>query len=215
MVKNENPQVRYYINNATKINKGAFIYLHPLKDKFIDSMNKNTSSFNYAIGSEEIIAQILVNMFVPKDNIPSNLLIELDSAILQKVGLPEDFKTKVDKALEKKSKFSIVVGSDLYRHNCSTNIAKLIALLEKYASFIVLIIPSQTNSLGVSLLNDLDNAIGKYSIGYNEDGDFMLKSFGDENENTLYIPAPTQQEGTITTIDKRVVTMNQAMSYDG
>ena len=66
--------------------------------------------------------------------------------------------------------------------------------------------------MGVSLICDLDAEAGDYVIGYNEIGDFTLSALGDGN---LDMPALNQQEGTFTTIDKRVVPTNAALAYNG
>jgi NADH-quinone oxidoreductase subunit G len=128
------------------------------------------------------------------------------------IGLPDDFDTKLDKFLAKKDKFSLILGEDLYTHKRAKNIALLAGLIEKYSDFDVIIIPPQTNSLGVSLICDLDSQEGEYTIGYNVQGDFTISALGDGD---LDMPALNQQEGTFVNIDKRVVPTNAAVAYKG
>jgi len=128
------------------------------------------------------------------------------------IGLPDNFDEKLDKFLLKKDKFSLILGEDLYTHKRAKNIALLAGLIERYSDFNVVIIPPQTNSLGVSLICDLDFEEGDYTIGYNVKGDFTLSALGDGD---LDIPALNQQEGTFVNIDKRVVPTNAAVAYGG
>jgi NADH-quinone oxidoreductase subunit G len=73
-------------------------------------------------------------------------------------------------------------------------------------------IPTLTNTLGVALICDLDDEAGSYTIGYNTQGDFTLSALGDGD---LDMPAMNQQEGTLTSINKRVNPTNAAIGYGG
>ena len=76
-----------------------------------------------------------------------------------------------------------------------------------------MIVSPSTNTLGVSLICDLDeDSSSIYSVGYNTKGDFVLSSYG---EGDLDMPSLNQQEGTFTNIDKRVVPTNVALPYNG
>jgi len=116
------------------------------------------------------------------------------------------------KSLIKKSGFSLVVGSDLYAHPRAAQIAKILALLEKYADFNVVCVPPAGNAMGVSLICDLDDEATGKTVGYNVAADFTLSALGDGD---IDMPALNQQEGTLTTNDKRVVPMNVALPYGG
>ena len=139
--------------------------------------------------------------------------IEVDvNALYDMVGLPDDFDTKMTKMLAKKDKFSLVAGEDLYNHKRAQNLARLLGLLERYSDFDILIIPSKTNTLGVSLICDLDEKEGKRVVGYNVKADFNLSSLGKAD---LSFPALNQQEGTFTSLGKRVVPTNVALEFKG
>lgn len=125
---------------------------------------------------------------------------------------PEDFDDILEKYLAKKEKFVLMVGADLYTHPNSKNCARLIALIEKYTPFSVMMIPNYSNSLGVSLICELDKDRGSYTIGYNASGDFTLSALGDGD---LDMPSLNQQEGTLVSIDKRVNPTNVALPYGG
>jgi NADH-quinone oxidoreductase subunit G len=105
-----------------------------------------------------------------------------------------------------------MVGPDFYTHPNRTNLARLTALVEKYTNFKLVIVPPLTNSLGVALINELDDEKGSYTIGYNVAGDFTLSALGDGD---LDMPAINQQEGTLTSVNKRVNPTNQAVPYRG
>ncbi|MFP4486160.1 MAG: NADH-quinone oxidoreductase subunit G [Campylobacterales bacterium] len=122
-----------------------------------------------------------------------------------------DFATLLS-TLSKKENKTLIIGSDLYTHKRSKNIAKLVGLIEANSDFKVILIPTSTNTLGVSLICDLDKEEGSYTVGYNVEGDFKLSSLGD---GELDMPALNQQEGTFTNIDKRVVKLNPALPYSG
>jgi len=111
-----------------------------------------------------------------------------------------------------KGEISLIVGADIYSHPRVENIAKILAVLERYANVSVLAIPTSTNTLGVSLICDLDdNTVGK-TIGYNAKADCTIGSIDGVD---MDMPALNQQEGTFTTMDKRLVPTNVALPYGG
>jgi NADH-quinone oxidoreductase subunit G len=114
--------------------------------------------------------------------------------------------------LDKKDSFSLIVGEDLIFHPQSANLAKLCGLIQKYTPFKIMVIPPQTNTLGVSLICTLADQAEGFVVGYNEKADFELSALGEGNMN---IPALNQQEGTFTSCDKRIVPTNVALPYGG
>jgi len=156
-------------------------------------------------GEKEVVAQIV------KEKVKK--LIEVEKNILEDlIGLGEDFKEKLEKLLLKKDKFSLIVGADLYFNPKSENIAKILGLIQKYTEFDVVVIPSKTNTLGVSLICDLDEEAGSFSLGYNKRADMTMSALGNGD---LDMPALNQQEGTFTSINKRVIPTNAALPYNG
>ncbi|NOQ30667.1 MAG: NADH-quinone oxidoreductase subunit G [Helicobacteraceae bacterium] len=138
--------------------------------------------------------------------------VEVDDNRLVEILKIDAFDEFMEKQLKKKDTFSLIVGEDFYTHPNSRNLARLVALIEKYSDFSVTIIPPRSNSLGVSLICDLDSEAGAYAVGYNEVADFTLCALG---EGDLDMPAFNQQEGTLTSINKRVNPTNAALSYGG
>ena len=142
-----------------------------------------------------------------------NKEIELDSnALVEMIGADEDLCEKITKLLDKKDSFSLIVGEDVYQHPRAANIAKLLGLIERFTPFSIVIIPSKTNTLGVSLICDLDEEKGKFTLGYNVKGDFTLSALG---KGDLFMPALNQQEGTFSSMNKRVVPTNAALAFKG
>ncbi|MCD6260054.1 MAG: NADH-quinone oxidoreductase subunit G [Helicobacteraceae bacterium] len=139
--------------------------------------------------------------------------VEVDeNRLLEILGADKKFEEDLEKNLKKKDAFALIVGEDLYTHPNHKNLARLVALIEKYSDFEVTMIPPLTNSLGVALLCELDDARGTYTIGYNTQADFTLSALG---SGDLDMPALNQQEGTLTSINKRVNPTNAALAYHG
>ena len=211
-ISRDNPGVKYSVNIATKKQRAQFIYMHPIDD--IALQNKYTQFVKYEASSEEGILALLA-LYLIKD-IPVEFKAyfdDLDIGYLSgetSIG-EEELESIVKKLIRRKNK-TLVIGEDLYGHQNASNIAKLVGLIDVYTDFDVVLIPSSTNTLGVSLICDLDNEIGSKVVGYNEFGDFIISEDG---TGDLQVPALNQQEGTFTSIDKRVLNTNVALSFNG
>ncbi|MEA3290285.1 MAG: NADH-quinone oxidoreductase subunit G [Campylobacterota bacterium] len=132
--------------------------------------------------------------------------------LLDMIGSDESLLETIEAMLAKKDTYCMVVGEDCITHPNSTNIARLAALVEKYTSFKVVVIPTQTNTLGVSMLCDLDSEVSGKTVGYNVKADCTLSALGDGD---LDMPVLAQQEGTFANINKKVVPTNAAIAYNG
>jgi NADH-quinone oxidoreductase subunit G len=178
-----------------------------IKEKVVEIVKE--MKLNEESGLEEEI-EVEKSKMVPK-KISKEVEVD-DNRLLEIVGADAKFSENLAKFLSKKETFSLVVGADLYTHPNAKNLARLVALVEKYSKFKVVMIPSLTNTLGVALINELSDSEGKFSIGYNTKGNFTLSALGD---GELDMPAMNQQEGTLTSINKRVNPTNAALSYGG
>ena len=139
--------------------------------------------------------------------------VEVDkNSLVSMLGGDDKFAETFEKMMKKKESFSLIVGEDLYYHPKAQNLAKLVALIESSCDMKVAMIPPKTNSLGVSLICDLDESSDGYIVGYNENGDFRLSALGDGD---LDMPAMNQQEGTLTNMNKKVTPTNAALEYNG
>ena len=179
-----------------------------IKEKVIEIVKE--MKVNEETGEEEEV-EVEKSKMVPKK---VSKEVEVDeNALLSLLNAPKDFEEKMDKFLKKKDAFSLIVGPDLYTHPASKNLARLCALIEKYTDFELVMIPTLTNSLGVSQICELDDEKDDaMTIGYNVEGDFTLSALG---EGDLDMPAMNQQEGTMTSINKRVNPTNAALGYGG
>ena len=213
-INDDNPMVKYHITMASKRNRARVVYMHPIEDSNIS--NIVTQFIKYEVGSEEGVTALLANALLQDKELPSSLkdfLNDLDIGnISAESNVGEEELATLVQSLQKKEGFTLVVGSDMYNHPRAAQIAKLIGAIQKYSNFDVLLVPPATNALGVSLICTLDDKAGNYTIGYNAVGDFELSCLGGGD---LDMPALNQQEGTFTTMDKRVVPTNAALSYNG
>ena len=231
-IKTDSPNAGYAFNNALSMNKGAGLYFHPVADPVVEGYSKNLLSLNHKVGAEEAVLYLILDLF--GKNLPSetaNYLQSFHTTCKQTVGEGEeekeievdenslfeilgidDFSEKLPKLLAKKDSFSLIAGEDLYKHPKSKNLAKLLGLIQKYTDFSVVIIPSQTNTLGVSIICDLNKNRGEFTLGYNVKADVTLSALG---KGDLDMPALNQQEGTFTSMNKRVVPTNAALPYRG
>ncbi|MDD5406477.1 MAG: 2Fe-2S iron-sulfur cluster-binding protein [Sulfurovaceae bacterium] len=213
-INDDNPMVKYHITMASKRNSARVAYMHPIEDGNIS--NIVTQFIKYEVGSEEGVTALLANALLQNKELPGSLrdfLNDLDIGnISAESNVGEEELSMLMQSLDKKEGFTLVVGSDLYNHPRAVQIAKLIGAIQKYSDFDVLLVPPATNALGIALICTLDDEVGKYTIGYNAVGDFELSCLGNGD---LDMPALNQQEGTLTTIDKRVAPTNVALSYNG
>jgi NADH-quinone oxidoreductase subunit G len=212
-ISRDNPGIKYNVNIATKKQRAQFIYMHPIDDEALKS--KYTQFVKYEAGSEEGILALLAAYLVKdiKDEKLQSYIDDLDIGYLSgesSVG-EEELEDIVKKLIKKRNK-TLILGTDLFGHTKSSNIGKLAGLIELYTDFNVIIVPSQTNTLGVSLICDLDKDIGNKTVGYNESANFILSNDGNGD---LDMPALSQQEGTFVSVDKHLVNTNVALDFDG
>ena len=178
-----------------------------IKEKVIEMVKE--MKVNEETGEEEEV-EVEKSKMVPK-KVSKDVEVD-DNRLATMLGLGDDFAEKLEKLLNKKDSFSLMVGPDLYNHPNSKNLARLVALIEKYSAFELVMIPTLTNTLGVALINELSDEAGSYTVGYNTQADFTISALGDGD---LDMPAINQQEGTLTSINKRVNPTNAALSYGG
>ena len=211
------PNVGYAMNNALTMNKGAGLYFHPVGDNVVPKFAKNMMTITHKPGAEEHILAFVLDYFANiegllKEELPKEIKYIVAAYNKDIVGLPEDFETKMTKMLAKKDTFTLILGEDLYRHERAENIAKLAGAIDRYTNISVTVIPSKTNTLGVAQICELDAEVGSHVLGYNAEGEFILSALGDGD---LDMPALNQQEGTFTSLNKRVVPTNVALAFSG
>jgi NADH-quinone oxidoreductase subunit G len=161
---------------------------------------------NEETGEEEEVSKKVTEMVDKEITVTANGLVTLLG------GDAAKFDETFAKMMKKKETFSMMIGEDLYYHDKAENLAKLIALVEATCTIDVVMTPPKSNALGVALICDLDDDATGYTVGYNENGDFKLSALG---TGDLDMPAMNQQEGTLTSIAKRVLPTNAAVEYGG
>ena len=178
-----------------------------IKEEVIEMVKE--TKVNEETGEEEEV-EVEKKKMVPK-KVEKEVVVD-DNRLLEILGADDNFIEELDKNLKKKDSFALMAGPDLYTHPNSRNIARLLGLIEKYSEIKITMIPTLTNSLGVALICELDDERGSYTVGYNTKADFTLSALGDGD---LDMPAMNQQEGTLTSVNKRVNPTNAALSYKG
>jgi len=178
-----------------------------IKEKIVEIVKE--MKVNEETGEEEEV-EVEKTKMVPK--VVSKEVVVDSNRLLEILGADDNFMEVLEKNLKKKDTFALIAGADLYTHPNSKNLARLLGLIERYSEFEITMIPSLTNTLGVSLICELDDEVGSFTVGYNTKADFTLSALGDGD---LDMPAINQQEGTLTSINKRVNPTNAALPYNG
>ncbi len=213
-VYDDAPMVKYAITSAVKREKAQVVYLHPIEDNRIQ--NLVTQFIKYEVGSEEGVVSLLADTLIEKDGLDKSIKSLLDSLdigyLSAESNVSEEELEQLKAKMWKRKRFTLVVGEDLYNHPEVENIARFIALIEKYSDFDLIAIPPASNTLGVSLICELDESASGYIVGYNAPGDYTLSALGDGD---IDMPSLNQQEGTFVSIDKRVVPTHPALPYSG
>lgn len=212
-ISRDNPMVRFALSKAVKRNKAYVSAIHPIEDDTIQ--NIVTQYFKHEVGSEEGILALLCELFVSDEakNEHKSFFDSIDHGYIcgeSSIG-EEEFELLAKNKIRKKAPI-LVLGADLYNHPQAENIAKMAGMLEKYSDFKTVIIPSDTNTLGVSLICELSSQDSLADIGYNTYGRVTIGAQGDAD---LDMPAMNQQEGTFTTVNKEIVPVNAALAFNG
>lgn len=212
-VSSDNPMVRFSLETAQKERNAYIAYMHPIEDESLN--NIITEHIKYEVGSEEGLVAMLADLVVNEEGKEKykSFFNELDMGYIcgeSSVG-EEEFDYMYQKFLQHEKRV-LVVGSDVFNHPRSKNIAKMLGMISKYSDFEVFMIPPEANTLGVALICDLDEVAEGKTIGYNVKADYTLSFLGNGNFD---MPALSQQEGTFTSLDKKVVPLNVAIPFDG
>jgi len=209
----DNPAIRYKLTSAARHRKSYIAYLHPMHEELINNVAREF--INYEVGSEEgVMALLLRSILKDLDNTEiTSYVNSLDEGYLSaESNVGEEELEGLFKSFEKRANKILILGEDLLAHERSENIAAMAGLIERFSDYKVLIVPPAANTLGVSLICDLDEKKDGYTIGYNVKADYTLSALGDGD---IDMPSLNQQEGTITNLDKRVVPINVAAPYGG
>jgi len=214
-VSTDNPAVRYAMTTAARHNGARVVYMHPLEDALLQ--NVITQMVKYEAGSEEGVVAMLAQTLLKHCDVDEGtkaFLASLDEGYLcaeSNVG-DEEFD-RIATSLRRAKRKTLVIGSDVLNHKRAANIARLCALIEKYSDYSLVVIPQNVNTVGVSLICDLDEDEKSSDIvGYNANGDFVVGSLGAYD---MALPALNQQEGTFVTLNYQLLSTNVAIAFEG
>ena len=214
-IATDNPMVRYALRTASQHNGAKIVYAHPLEDALMK--NSATQFMKYEAGSEEGVIALLANELLQNEDIDESsraFLDDLDLGYLEaESNIGDDELKLMSKAFARKENRVLVVGNDIFAHHRAKNIAKLIALIEKYTNFSLVVVPTEVNTVGAALLCelDVDENIANV-VGYNANGEFMMSA---SKESDLAMPALNQVEGTVVNVDNQVLPLNVALKFEG
>jgi len=214
-IATDNPGVRYAMTTASKHNGAKIVYAHPMEDTLMQSTA--TQFMKYEVGTEEGVIALLAHTILKDADLEESereFFDELDFGYLYaETNIGEEELSFMMKSFARAKKRTLIIGNDLVAHERAFNIAKLVALIEKYSDFALVVVPRDVNTLGVSLINSLEhdeNIPGV--VGYNARGEFVISSLEGAD---LAVAALNQQEGTFVSIDNRVLPTNVALGFDG
>lgn len=214
-IASDNPAVRYAMTTASRHNGAKITYMHPIEDLLMQ--NIVTQFVKYEAGSEEGVMAMLAKTLLENSDLSDefkNYLDSLDDGYLcAESNVGEEEFSAIKKSLFRAKRKTLIIGSDLLSHARATNIAKLVGLIESYSDFSVVVVGANVNTVGVSLICDLDsdeNIDGV--VGYNAKGSYKIGSIDGAD---LATPALNQQEGTFVNIDYRMLSTNVAIEFDG
>ncbi len=213
-ISSDNPAIRYAITEASRHRGASVVNLHPIEDALMQ--NVITQFVKYEAGSEEGVMALLVQRLVcDVDDATKRYLDSLDDGYLSaESNFGEDELDEIAAMLSRKESRVIILGADLLSHPRAENIAVLASLLQRYAGFKVLVVASQINTVGVSLICDLDldDKSIDGTVGYGMPAEFTI-SYDDSAD--LQVAPLSQQEGTVVTLDHQLLPLNVAVEFNG
>ena len=210
-ISSDNPMVRFSISKAVNHNKAYVASVHPIEESGIS--NLISQHIKNEVGSEEAALAMIADMFVEDKSNQQEFFDSLDIGYLcGESNISEEELDRLKSGYFRKNNPVLIIGEDIINHPRSSNMALIAGYLQKHTPFKVMVIPPVTNTLGVTLICELDEAVEGLSVGYNVKADYTLSAKGDGD---LDMPALNQQEGTFVNIDKNLVPINAAVEYNG
>ncbi len=156
------------IRQTLEEKKAKFVYMHPIED--VTLQTSITQFIKYEVGSEEGVAALLAHTLLQDKALSQeikDILEDLDIGYLSaESNVGEEELESMYSLIAGKTTISLIIGSDLYTHPKAGQIAKLIALLERYAGMHVVCVPPVQNALGVALICQLDDVSQGRSVSY-------------------------------------------------
>jgi NADH-quinone oxidoreductase subunit G len=183
-ISSDNQDIKNALESAYKDNNAKIIYAHPMEDASIQ--NILAQFMKYEVGTEEGVMALLANGILKRAYLSKEERMFFNDLDLGYLGAESNIgEEEIDDMVESFSKAKncvLVIGNDLMAHPRSQNIAKLAAMIEKYSDFSLLVTPCEVNTIGVSLICDLDKDEDISDVvGYNANGDFTILSLNPQS----------------------------------
>lgn len=214
-IATDNPAIRYAMTTAARHNGAKVIYMHPLEDALLQ--NTVTQFVKYEVGTEEGVMAMLAKTLLAQSDISDELRAFFDGLddgyLCAESNVGDEEFTLLSRSLRRTKRKTLVIGADILNHARAENIARLVALIESATDFTLVVAASMVNTIGVSLICDLDKDVATTDVvGYNASGDYVMGSVGAVN---LSLPALNSQEGTFVSINHQVLPTNVALAFNG
>ncbi len=215
-IATDNPMTRYALTTAARHKGAKVVYMHPMEDALMQ--NVVTQFVKYEVGTEEgVMAMLAQTLLSGKETNKTTeaFLQSLDDGYLSaESNVGEEELARIAKQFIRTKAKTLVLGSDLFAHPRAQNIAKLAGLLARFGGFRVVVVPREINTVGVSLVCELDSDESGNTgvVGYNAAGEFVIAA--DAGADLTVAPL-NQQEGTVVNMDRRVLPLNVAVDFGG
>jgi len=215
-IATDNPLVRYAVTTAARHRGARVVYMHPMEDTLMQ--NVVTQFIKYEVGTEEGVMALMAQALLEgteTNKTTAAFLGELDDGYLSaESNVGEEELAQITKQFKRAKAKTLVLGSDLFAHPRAQNIAKLAGLLARFGGYRVVIAARESNTVGASLICDLDDDNGSNTgvVGYNAAGDFVIAA---DSKADLTVAAMNQQEGTVVNLERRVLPLNVAVGFGG
>jgi NADH-quinone oxidoreductase subunit G len=214
-ITSDNPAVRYAMTTAARHNGAKVVYMHPLEDELLQ--NVVTQFIKYEVGTEEGVFAMLAKTLLSRADISEEIRTYFDALdegyLCAESNVGDEEYARIAKSFSRLKRKTLIIGSDVLQHKRSLNIARLCAMIETYTEFSVVVVAPSVNTIGVSLICDLDaDNGGENVVGYNAAGDYTIGSIGDA---MLALPSLNSQEGTFVSINHQLLPTNVAVAYNG
>ncbi len=210
-IESDNPMIKFGASQAVKYKKAFVSTIAPVEEYAIS--NVISLYINNEVGSEEAALSMIADTFVEDKSSQKEFFDSLDFGYLSgESNISQEELALLKQNYIRKQNPVLIIGEDVINHPRANNIAAIAGYLQKTGLFKVMVVPPLTNTLGVSLICDLDEAKSGLSVGYNVNADFTLSAKG---SGDLDMPALNQQEGTFVNIDKNLVILNAGVAHNG
>eukprot|EP01029_Cantina_marsupialis_P022756 TRINITY_DN5577_c0_g2_i1.p1 TRINITY_DN5577_c0_g2~~TRINITY_DN5577_c0_g2_i1.p1 ORF type:complete len:240 (+),score=70.60 TRINITY_DN5577_c0_g2_i1:72-722(+) len=143
-----------------------------------------TQFIKYEVGSEEGVASLLLDTFVKQSNEKVQSYIDdLDIGYIsaESSAGEEEFEEALEKAESKKNK-TLIIGKDVFTHERSENITKILSVIRKYSDLNIVALDSEYNSI----LNEVtDENLEEVEELHSYNGTVLYRVYGENDTSSL------------------------------